>query len=597
MPLTFLTAFPILADVVRNKKRHVDYTRVTELADYYRKLITGENAEDLLLQFVRREDATMFEQRVAITSLLTEAWAETLMTPFARIGRLDNVKKLIAFDSDVVNADERISELEGRLDEFNGSESLEKYLGSRFMELTFTDPNAFIAVEFDAFNNLSEKARPYPVEYSSAEAIDFRYANNTLQYLIVEKGENYLMYLPNQVIRLTRVKNHAEATVIGENLEDRIVNQHWQASVDRVYFVEFFTPNAGQVQAVRVGYKSDLRTKSRTFVNPFHATLPYFKKSIKVVSEADLSSALHAFPHVSLYEEECNGFPEENITCRKGYDINGVKCKKCKGRGKLTLYTTTTQDAISLKLPKPGEPTTGVTPQNVIDFKSPDVAILNWQDDKVDRLKNDAIATMYGNDVLQQTTIDRTATGATLKREEIYNTLHPAAENVSAKWKFFTAIIAVLLDNPKPRLLYEHPSDYKIQTVDELLEQLGIANKSGGPASLKQAIALDIAAKIYVDDDFAFLKEKVKAKWVTMLGKSEETVLMLISLGKLTDEEEILWVHSDSIFDDLENEIPDFFYFTYDKQKPYVLKKIDAIKKALAAKNNPLIPLYENAEA
>jgi hypothetical protein len=597
MLLTFLTAFPMLADVIRKNKRHIDYERVTALAALYRQLITGEDSESLLKPFVRREDDEMFAQRVAITSLLTEAWADTLMNPFFRIGRLDNIRKLIGFDASVPNADIRVQEIEDRLLSFYGTEPLEGYLGSRFIELNFTDPNTFIAVDFDSFDNLYEKARPYPVEYTAEEAIDFKYKNNILQYLIVKKaipldgtwGEQYLMYLPNEIIRLTQVKPTNQ--VVGENLDNQIIDGYWQYATDKVFFVELFRPKAGEVQARRVGYKSDLRTNGRTFVNPFHATLPFFRKSIKIVSEADLSASLHAFPHVATWEDEdCPGWPELNITCKEGYDIKRNKCTRCKGTGKLKHYSSTTQDAISVKLPKPGDinPTI-VTPQNVIDFKSPDVGILNWQDAKVDKLKAEAISTMYGNEVLAKTSIAETATAAANRRDEVYNTLHPAANNVSGSWKFFVRIISALLDNPKPKLLYEFPSDYKIQSIQEMLADLDLANKSQGPASLKQAIALDIAAKVYVDDDYAFLKEKVKAKFTPMQGRSEDTVLMLISLGKLTDEEEILWIHSDSIFDDLENTIPNFFHFTYEKQWPEIEKQIVKIQQKLAVKNQVLL--------
>lgn len=592
MLLTFLTAFPILADIVRNNKRHPDYDRTVKLAAKYRQLITGENAEELLLRFVRRESTEMFDQRVQITALLTEAWADTLMNPFYRIGRLDNIKKLIAFDKSVANADLRVQEIEDRLLTFYGTDPLEKYLGGRFVELTFTDPNAFLAVEFDAFDNVREKAWPYPVEYSSAEAICFQYVNNVLQYLVVQKDKNFLMYLPNEVIRLTEVKV-PQNVVWGENLADQIVDGYWQCANDRVFQVELFRPNAGEVQATRVGYKSDLRTNGRTFVNPFHATLKFFKKSIKVVSEADLTASLHAFPHVSTWEEVCDGFPDRQISCRKGYTLQGDKCARCNGAGVITHYNTSTQDAITIPAPKPGSPPPIVTPENAIVFKSPDVAILEWQDSKVDKLKAEAINTMYSSEVLQKTTIQDTATGQSLKRDEVYNTLHPAAENTSSKWKFFTRITAAFLDNPKPKLLYEFPSDYKIQTVDELLAQLAKANDSQGPASLKQAIALDIAAKIYVDDDYALLKEVVKAKWIPMLGKSEDTILMLISLDKLTDEEELLWIHSDSIFDELENEEPEFFYFTYDKQWIYLEKKIQEYKDKMAKKKVVLLTPYQ----
>ena len=49
-----------------------------------------------------------------------------------------------------------------------------------------TDPNGFVVVEFKPFDNQRERAKPYPYEVTSHEAVDYKYENNVLQYLTVK---------------------------------------------------------------------------------------------------------------------------------------------------------------------------------------------------------------------------------------------------------------------------------------------------------------------------------------------------------------------------------------------------------------------------
>ena len=60
------------------------------------------------------------------------------------------------------------------------------------MDYNYTDPNAFLITEFAAFDNLKEKAKPYPFIATSAEAIMFEYHNEILDYLIVKLPITYL---------------------------------------------------------------------------------------------------------------------------------------------------------------------------------------------------------------------------------------------------------------------------------------------------------------------------------------------------------------------------------------------------------------------
>lgn len=590
--MTLEEALALLFDTVRNNKRHKDYKRVVDLATLYNQLITGQNINALLKQFVRREDKSSFDQRVQITQQLCPAWADSIMTPFYKVGRLDNVKRVIGF-SDAEGSDRKRAEIEDAIGEFYGHESLEEYLATRFVELSFTDPNSFIVVEFDDFDPNVEKARPYPIEYSSTQAVNYLYKNNILQWLIIQEdpvpvvladgtkrqAAAWRMYLPDLAIRLVQTfefENQLTNVTLGA-VNNQVINGYWQQNSSQVYEVTIAQPGGGEIQAIRVGYKRDLSTAGRTFVNPFNAALPYFMKSIESVSRADLSQCLHAFPQKVQYVEKCDGYKEN--TCKNGKDDRDRTCKACKGSG--VKVHTSAQDAILLAFPKPNV-TTPLKVTEVIAYVTPPIDLLKFQSDEIDALEAKAKRMVYNAETLVKTTVEDTATGVIATKDEMNNTFFPYAKAAARTWKFATRLTAVFIDcSLGLELVYNYPKDLKLQSVVELIATLKLAADSGAPSFLIQSIQRDIASKVNVDDEQGYLKIIVKERFTPFLGKSSEEIMFILTSGFARLEDQILWTHSDTIFDDLEQQEPGFFSFTYDKQWPLIKKQIDKIAAAL----------------
>lgn len=577
--MTLEQALLILQKLILNNTVHKHYTRTIELAKLYRQLITGEDQESLLIQFVRREDAEMFAQRKALTQSITPAVAEAIMNPFFRVGRLDNVKRIIDYPNGQADSERRVAEIQDIFSTFYGEESLEKYLATNFVQLTFTDPNAWIVVDFDSFNPNFEKAKPYPLEFSSNQAVDFLIRNNKTEYLIIKKaitkgkkeGFQYIMYLKNDILQYTEWLEETAPV-------DMVV---WTPAnnASKRYIFNHFKPKGGEVQAFRVGYKRDILTDKETFVNPFQAAIPYFKKTIKAVSELDLTSALHVFPQKLQYVEPCGGHGDD--TCNGGLNMSGSKCKSCQGTGIQLIKTA--QDMLTL--PMPDLKKTGgnyMKLEDIMIYKSPPVELLKFQDEYIEKLESKAIKAVYNSDILSKKSIAQTATERIENKDELYNTLQPFAEWFSSAWKKSARLIAAFTDNsPGLRLVHEFPSDFKFKSVNEMIDDLKLAKNSGASAFVIQQIEKDIAAKLYADDEQAFNKFIVKTRFTTFLGKTESERLFIMSTGRARKEDEVLWSHSDIIFDELELEVPGFFRFTYEKQLPYVEKKVAAIIKGL----------------
>jgi len=225
-PVTLDDGYLVIEDTIIKKRFHAHYTHVTELADKYKMLITGENIEDLLIQFTPREDSILFAQRKKITQAITPAVASNIMSPFYKVGRTNPIAKNFIFPESFTDKETKEKELKEAISKYHGDVSLDEYLEERYVELNFLDPNSFIITEFDAVpegprGEMLDKPKPRPFEASSHQAINYLYDNNILQWLIVRldsvyysgtgetrkenKGYAYTIYLTNNAIRFTQV--------------------------------------------------------------------------------------------------------------------------------------------------------------------------------------------------------------------------------------------------------------------------------------------------------------------------------------------------------------------------------------------------------
>lgn len=559
----------ILVKTIAGKLRHKDYDRVISLAKKYKQLITGEGIDELLRQFVRREDNDLFEQRKQITKQITPAVMNSIMKPAYKVPRCDNIKKEIIF-----KVEKKKELLQEKIDKFFGHTSVDGYLSTRFIQLDFTDPNAFIVVEFDYFDPLKENASPRPFEVSSEMAINFKYKNNVLKWLIVLEpitfksaeggdvdGEKYTMYLDNNIIVYTEVSNDTRSS---EYQEIKRVGE------DRAFIVERHQPKGKRVQAFRIGHELDLVTDGRTFVSPAEPAMSWLEKSIKHVSEMDLSVALHAFPQKAVIAKPCN-----DMHCKGGtHQLTGEICKTCNGSG--TLIHKAAHDVIEVPMPKTGDEFPDLA--KFVAYFTPDVAFLKWMEEYVDKLEEKAIKAVYNSETFKRDEVQRTATGENIDLQNVYDTLYPIGEQYSYLWCGLVGLIATFTDNDQDlELIHKFPRDFKFKSETELLNDLKAANESSAPVFLKQEISWDIARIRYRDDHQALRRYEVRNYFMPFMGRPFAEITFIISSGLCRPYDKVLWSNFDIIFDDLERENESFYSLKYTEQVKLVNSKVEMI--------------------
>lgn len=579
------------------KGYHKYYDRTVHLANLYEKLITGEDIASLLKQYTPRESEEQFKQRVNLTELVTPAVAEKIKTPFYKVSRIDNVTKGISFndkDSDATDTTKKLAEIEEATDNYFGDETLDDFMETVFVDLSFSDPNAFIVTEFNAFDAATEKAEPFPVIVPSLQAVNYKYINNTLSYLIVKKplrfkmnntketlkdGNIFIIYTCDFSIKLTQFDGRL--TTMSENIteESLVVGQVTTVKIGSAFFkIELFEPKSGEIQAIRVGYKRDLKTKGETFVNPFHPALARFKKTIKSISELDLTTTLHVFSQKIQYVQACVGDRSKGDTCSKGTNRNGEKCAICKGSG--VILHKSSSDAITLPLPKKAEDMFDL--DKLLVYKNPSIDLIKFQEQYVANLEDKAVKDVFTSETFNRITAPKTLGEKELDMESIYDTLFPFGKKYSAVYRKQVRLTANLTDNGKDiTVIHSFPKDLKLKTISAMLADLEQAKEADAPTYIKTEIATNIANKMWADNPDALSRFTIKQQHIPFLGRTPEDIQLAINNRNVTKFDSVLYSSFESIINTIEAEQLakriNFFDLSYDKRTELIKAAVDAV--------------------
>jgi len=548
----------LLRVIIKDNLEHQDYDHVTKLAGKYYAMKTGDGIEEMLHKIETRVTDEEFKQIKKIYKSIIPSTLNSTKLPFQKAARKQPLVRKIDYEGD---SDKKKLELEEFIQAYWGDKSLEEFLEYAYIDYNYIDPNAFLVTEFDNFDNKAEKAKPYPFIASSEEAVMFEYKNEILQYLVVKlpikyldgnmikDGVKYTMYLGQDTIVFTQSAKGLER--VGEKLFD----------------VSFYQPKNEKVPAVRFGYIRDEQTKGRTFVSVFHCVIGLLEKTLKIDSELDLSTAMVAFPQRYRYVTQC-----KNPGCNKGYLADGSLCSVCQGTG-VQPFHKGTQDIVSLALPR--NPDEMVDLEKLAHDHSPDIDLLQFDADYLEKLEKKVQAKMFNADLYTRSEVTTTATEKILETDNLNDTLYPFARNYSSTWEFVVYDIATFTDLEQGLVLqHKFPNDFKFKTLSDLMTELQIAKSASASTSTIAAIEDDINEILYSDRPEALKEMRIKNQINPFRGYSEANIRFIISQGSVPKYQKTLWENLESIFQDLEveNQEP----WLYDLAYNLILEKVKA---------------------
>lgn len=619
-------AFTLTNRLITTGETHQDYDRVTKLAETYRIYITGLDIEKKLVQYVPREDKELFEQRVALTKSITPAVASSVRQPFNKVARNDRIRK-----TKNVKPETRQAVVDGMISGFYGAKrkknkGLDYWLKTRFIELQFIDPNSWLVVEWDAPATEKEPVRPRPFEVSAGEAVNFFVVNDEVYWLFVKQEITFLTFgsqatggtgLPNDktpgvVTPATAPGDKAnkskgfrytlydqDVTVVYEQVDQEYLtqtgyvlkdNEKFETVNKATFIVRNYEPNLGFAPVYRIGYKRDDATKGRTFLNPWHDGLCYFDKSLKTVSELDLTMSNHAFPQKFQYVKKCSG-PSRQKRCNNGLLPDGNQCPSCKGSGFQKLQTTS-MDAVLLPMPESKDDMLDLN--NMLVYKYPPIDLIKFQNEYTQQLEKQVHQAVYNSQVFVKKAGQpgatgqpmQTATEADFNMQSVYDTLEPFTEKFSEMWADLVITFAILAGATEDALDvgHEFPADYKLKTSDILLTERKTATDSGAPAFLLETIDDDLAGIIYAGDPLGLQKYRVKRRYFPFIGNTPDEIAALVTSQFVPQEPKVLYSNFSQIFDELAQENPEFWTTTdLSKQRELVKAKVTEFMERLKA--------------
>lgn len=594
----------LIMRMIATGETHQDYKRVCALAEEYRILTTGKDIEKLLRRFVRRESEEDYKLRTDITQAITPAVCASLKNPFYKVVRNDRSKVGIKLGT---KANEK--KVQKMIDNFFGSarsqnKGLPYWLKSRKFDLSFVDPNTWVVVEWKAVGP-SEIPSPYPFEVPAVNALNFSVINDEVKWLFcyqdikfptskdpskpLKDGKKFTFYGDRYTVVFEQVDEKFVKDAGFAEVENRTWIQKIKGKGSIAYLVNVYEPKIGYPTAFRIGYKRDGETDGRTFVAPWHDAHCYFMKSLKAVSELDLTISSHVFPQKIQFAPQCPGESKQKV-CNNG-KIRGTEetCSVCKGLGYLTHSAA--NDVIYLPMPDVDQEHV-LNLDNLIVYKTPPIDLVQFQKAYIDWLEGKAHNAVFNSQLFVKKENGgsggigtQTAFEIDANMQSIYDTLEAYTEKESELYREIVTVFA-LLCNEKPEkidIFHQFPADFKLKTVEMLLSDLKAANESGAPSFLRDSINLDLAELVFVGDQIGLLQYRVKRKYFPFNGKSEDEIAILMSSEFVSKREKILYANFESIFLEIQTENPDFYVMNDpDKQFQIVEDKIKEWADAIA---------------
>ena len=598
-------ALLFLTEQIKSNKTHKDYQRVVDLAKEYHAHISGYKIEDYLRKFVPRESDEMFEQRKALTNSISPAVCSSLMKPFYKVSRNDKIKTEI----NLQNPDKETI-IKKMMKTFYGSEIMEEmgldyWLKVRFPELSFIDPNAFVVIEWEAKPE-NEIATPRPLEISSEQAINYSVNNEEIEWLVAKFGIIYKALEKDAEVSKTGFKFNLyekDITLVAEQ-----VDEHWwkkngkllpnQTLVEinkNFYVFSVSYPKTGFIPAFRIGYKRDIVTDSRTYVNPFESAMPYLRKGLKTVSELDLTMTLHVFPQKWQYVQKCEGESKAKRCSGGKVPTTGEECSVCKGSG--VKVVTSAQEVMLLPLPDTKD---DLFPLDQLSaYKSPPIDLVKFQDEYVRQTKIESHYAVFNSNMFlsYEPQFAKTATEVDTNNESIYDTIEPYTEKYSSIWKTVVkTMVSISAFKGEAKLMHIFPADLKLKTTAVVLQELKSATESGAPSFMRDAITYELAGLVFAGDDVGKLKYYTRHRFFPFNGKTPTEIEFLMASPYVSEQTKVLYANFEAIFTDIEKEMPEFYQKNYPDQWEILLKAIEPYQKEVSSSNAVTINLTTDGQ-
>lgn len=588
--------FERLIEVVTTGARHQDYDRTVEHSQWCYQIMTGDDQDEILIRYKKRETDEQKEQRVSVTNSRTQYVGNKVFNLFSEVHRADRLVKNITIQGD--GGEERVASLMENISHFHEEISLEGYLDDKFKYANFYDPNMFVVVEFDNSDPINRKPIAYPFEVMSNQAVDYEYKRGSLQYLITLQTEElastnddpailkrYTLYGTGYSYLVEHIPGNADGYEVPDGVqvqEMEIEGEDQQQTVT----IQRFETMIERVPAIRLGYLKDPTTIWRTFVSPLYPAEKLLTDMIWKKSEYDLAHALHGFYQKFIYVDDCDHC---DGTGYQDHPQHGtISCQACEGTG--VNHHTSTQDLVEIIRVSTKEE--HIPLSEMVHYEQIPMELIRLQKEEVQDLERDVFNAVFGSNVLERSEVVTTATEHNYDWRMVNNTLLPYASKYEAVFKFITRVTADIRQEDTGLVVeYAFPGDFNLESVDEMIARRDQAAKAQAPWEVVWGIDLQILQKQHNENPAMIQDYKAKEELRPFNDKQLAEKQLVLSMLDQWDSQRILYLHFDEILANVCEANPEFSTMDFDTRRRLVAEETARKTEALQASQTPLFQI------
>ncbi len=609
-----------LLNNIAYEQRHPHYDHTVKVAEFCRQIVLGKDQKKILDNYRRTEDDQLKKQRGRLTNTLTQFVVSRPRKYFQKISRVEGINELWKADDP-----DQLKALQQSFTDFQDGRSLIEYLNFKLEYLGCIDPNAWVIFQRlddrDLEGNITN-TRVYPFVVNCADALNWKRTFGKLDWLIVREGrmevsaannvkvekclEDFYLYAPGYAIR---AREAGEATVIEPGETERKVTM--ASGTAKTFYVQSWQNGTVEVPGMCAGTYPDDETNQETFVPWFYAAKQVLLDLIRDKSFLDTTKALHVFAKRWEYTKGCQASHPDHGNCERGY-YGGIrdedhKCGACGGSGIVPAFTTEQQTLI-LKWPERADQLMDLSKLSHVESLPIDLPV--YLGNEIATSERRFMETALNSGVIEKATgtADKTATLTNYEYEDLYDRLYPFAQTVSRFFELCARVGAQYREVKGFSVDHRFPKDFKMKTLEILLDELDKINQAGGGIYAKMIIRQQILEKLHEDDPQTIQRILSHYKWLPFDDKSDTEVAQILSARSPLDDMRILRENWLDIFQEIEseNEVMNagkkpedkapFYLMTYEAQKKIVDAKIQDFKTRITLANdtpviqNPIIP-------
>lgn len=567
--------------VARNEP-HRNYQRNTERAKFWHSIWSGLDQMEIVVSYKPRESDEQKKQRFRLFNSPTPEAAARAMGNYSRLESSDEPIRTIKYEG-VNNDNEAV--LKSLISRFNGDRDLPRFLLDTEKKYLQIDPNAFLVILFDgerdATGAFKAKPVPRPEIVESDQVYDFLLDNGSYHWLCRRqyidgkasdnrsgKWQRFVLYTADYVFEAIEVNEFNDIAKIQERIGSREYDtfQVKQGNKD-VQFALVTYPISSKEQLLSADYEmpfAPLGYEDGPDTGIYDSILApaesRFRDLINRTSEYALTIALHTFLQKYQYIQKCD-YVSKAGRCSDGkIDPSGTSCPQCKGTGHKIIATV--QDTVTITLPETRDEFFPIS--EMVQYIELPFQIVEHLKAEIESLESKIEAAIWGIDLRKSPDGKMTATEVISRYDTVYVRLSRIEKHIAGLWEKCVRLTAKYaeIDNGL-QVSYSPRKNYQMETLGELMAAFTEAKTGGAPYQVIRTLELSIIKKQGKASDVDLMWNDAMERFRPFKTKTESQIALILSGVPEDDYYRVLWAYFDEIFEQIKNEIPDFYILPY----------------------------------